>query len=259
VKKTTRKKRERRNTIAGVGIVIIALIGISFLIITISPKQQINQEEQPVNESELELPIATETPTNENKIKNEPQMLASITPYYEQNNDTVGYIRIDNTVIDYPVLFSGDNEFYMTRDFTKQDKEGGAIFMDFRVDYSDIHNNRNVILYGHRMRDGTMFKDLTEYEKKDFFYNNSRITFDTLYEHHEWEVFAAFQTHIDFYYIQTHFENDQEWLNFLYKCQDLSKFETDTKFYATDTILTLSTCTGSNRNKRWVVMARLIE
>jgi sortase B len=178
--------------------------------------------------------------------------------YYKQNSDTIGYIKIENTKIDYPVVYSGDNTYYMDRNFEKKKSKAGAIFLDHRCDYQDFSKTRNVILYGHRMRNGQMFKHVTKYLKEDFFVDNRRITFNTLDGEYEWEVFSVFITDVEFYYIDTEFEFDEKWLWFLNQCKDYSKFETDTTLEADDVILTLSTCVV-NDNERLVLMAKLIK
>ncbi|MEX1308155.1 MAG: class B sortase [Eubacteriales bacterium] len=186
-----------------------------------------------------------------------PPILPNILPYYQQNPDTVGYIYIENTDVDYPVVYSGDNEFYLNYNFDKEAYEAGAIFLDFRCDIEDFGKTRNVIIYGHRMKDGTMFKSLTNYQNKTFFYDNPIIQFDTLYRELEWEVFAVFIAHTDFYYIDTYFPTDAKWMALLAECQSRSMYETDVTLVPSDIVLTLSTCSAIE-NKRLVVMAKLI-
>ena len=140
--------------------------------------------------------------------------------------------------------------------FEKEISKEGAVFLDFRCDIEDFSKTRNIILYGHRMKDDTMFKSLINFKEREFFEENTTIKFDTIYEEYEWEIFSVFKTNIDFYYINTEFSTDKEWLDFMKKCQSLSLFERNVKFYPTDIILTLSTCTVKN-DERLVVMARL--
>lgn len=254
--KISRKKKEQRAKLLTLLSIIIALCAIiGFVsIITINGRQTAAKA--------AASPSAAPTPSKEAQ-----EAAASATPealviipgllaYVEKNPDTVGLIKVPNTIIDYPVVYSGDNEYYLTRNFDQVESPEGAIFMDFRCDIRDFSKTRNIILYGHRMRDGTMFKPLVNYEDEAFFYDNRIIRFDTLYDTYEWEVFTVFETYTDFYYIDTYFPTDEKWLAFLETCHSLSAFETETKFYPTDIILTLSTCTA-NKNKRLVVMAKL--
>ncbi len=254
-KKKSRRTREKEIKLIGLAVLVCMLAGLSYAVYRISecpaPKSfQIDGEATPRPVPEEQI-VKAEEPTD---IVTE--MLAHIQPFYVQNPDTVGYIRIGDSAIDYPVVFSGDNEYYITHTFEKTESKEGAIFMDFRCDYMDFAKTRNVILYGHRMKDGSMFKGLTDYLDKDFYEQNRTIRFDTLYKEYEWEVFAVFETHVDFYYIETEFGSNEEWMAFMKSCYQRSKYQEETTFYPTDIVLTLSTC-GLAKNKRFVVMARL--
>lgn len=198
-------------------------------------------------------PTATSVPT----ATPVPQIPEHIQKYREENEDTIGYIYIVGTIIDYPVMYSGDNEFYLHNDFDKNPSYHGAVFLDYRCDYYDFSRTRNIILYGHRMRDGTMFRSLAYYLEKKFFDSHSIVQFDTLAGEMQWEVFAIFETHTDFYYINTEFESDEEWVEFIKYCQSLSLYKTEIELSADDIVLTLSTC-SLNKDYRVVVMARLI-
>ena len=202
------------------------------------------------NINTTETPIPTATPI--------PEIPMHIKSYIQKNSDTIGYINIEGTVINYPVMYSGDNEFYLHNDFNKQHSYYGAIFMDYRCDVYNMPKTRNVILYGHRMRDGSMFRSLVYYFEKDFFDGHKIIQFDTLACKMQWEVFSIYESHIDFYYIKTEFENDDSWLEFINYCQELSLYKTDIELEKDDIVLTLSTC-STDKNHRVVVMARLIE
>lgn len=187
-----------------------------------------------------------------------PEIPQHINQYLNENDDTVGYIKIDDTIIDYPVVYSGDNDFYLKNDFNKRPSYLGAVFLDFRCDVYDMQSTRNVILYGHNNQDGTMFNGLVHYFGEDFFNEHRIITFDTVAGEMQWEVFAVFETHIDFYYINTVFETDREWISFINYCQSLSVHQTDTVLQKDDIVLTLSTC-AVEKDYRNVVMAKLIK
>ncbi|MBN2878877.1 MAG: class B sortase [Clostridia bacterium] len=195
-------------------------------------------------------PIASATPV--------PQIPDKVMEYRVLNEDTIGYINIKGTVIDYPVMYSGDNEFYLNNDFNKQSSYYGAIFLDYRCDVYDMAKTKNIILYGHRMKDGSMFRSLVYYFEKDFFDSHRIVRFDTLAGTMDWEVFAIFEANINFYYIDTEFSNEIEWLKFIRYCQSLSLYETDTVLTPEDIVLTLSTC-STDKDHRVVVMARLIQ
>ncbi|HZW67171.1 MAG TPA: class B sortase [Pseudogracilibacillus sp.] len=162
-------------------------------------------------------------------------------PLLEQNEETVGWITIEGTKIDYPIVQAEDNFHYLTRNFYHEESRAGSIYLDYR---NDIHfdNERNIILYGHRMKDGSMFENLTKYLDKDFFDSNQKIELDTLYDSYEGEVFAVYQTLTTFNYIQTHFDDDAEFGYLLEEIHQASEFPSKVEVTEDDMILTLSTC-----------------
>jgi len=203
-------------------------------------------------------PSPTSTPTLQPTATPLPEVAEHIQQYLNGNDQTVGYIKIEDTPIDYPVLYSGDNDFYLHNDFNQQPSYTGAVFLDHRCNVYDMESTRNVILYGHNNRDGTMFNGLVHYFGEDFFNEHRIITFDTLAGEMQWEVFAVFETHVEFYYINTLFPTDKDWFNFITYCQSLSVHETDVVLQRDDIVLTLSTCAVGD-DYRNVIMARLIK
>ncbi len=177
----------------------------------------------------------------------------------EKNPDTVGYISIPNTLVQYPVVQAADNEYYLDKDFYRKPHDGGTIFMDFRNDICEIDQPNNFILYGHHMKNDSMFATLTYYYSNRFFQNNPIIEFNTIYGDYKWEVFTAYPTNVDFYYIETYFPSPQSYEDFLLVCKDKSKHHNNVMPTAEDTILTLSTCFYNGEGERFVVQARLIE
>lgn len=172
------------------------------------------------------------------------------------NKDVVGWIKVPDTVIDYPVMQSTDNKYYLEHDINGKKLKSGSIFMDYRN--TPAGENWNTILYGHHMKNGTMFKDLMKYKKKDFFKKNRVISFDTLYGNSRWEIFSVYITDIYFDYIQTRFETTEEYLGFLNRITNKSLYKSDVKLGENDKILTLSTCTYEFDNARLAIHARLL-
>lgn len=129
------------------------------------------------------------------------------------NDDIVGWINMKDTMIQYPIVQSRDNAFYLTRNYLKNDTRAGSIFMDYRNDV--LHESPNTVVYGHRMRDGSMFAGLTNYLKEDFFDEHRTFQYDTLYQSYEAEIFAVYETTVDFDYIQTDFQDLGEYAHYL--------------------------------------------
>lgn len=174
------------------------------------------------------------------------------------NSDVVGWIKIEDTNIDYPIMQTNNNTDYLQRSFYKNYLPMGSLFLDYRNDL-ESEDERNLIVYGHRVRDGSMFEHLTKYFDEDFYNSHRTFSFDTLYEEYEAEVFAVYKTMIDFNYIETDFSSKEEFEQMLSEIKERSIYEVDIDVSADDLILTLSTCEYSLHpdDSRLVVHAKL--
>lgn len=180
------------------------------------------------------------------------------TKLLKENPDTVGWIMIPGTEIDYPVVQTDDDSYYLTHDYNKAESGHGSIFMDYRnsANVSDKHT----ILYGHNMRDGTMFHDLNEYKNLDFLSKHRYIEYRNLNGIYRWEIFSTYSTNVDFDYLQTEFVSNDVFLSFINNLLTHSQFDSyEMDLKEEDRILTLSTCCNDIENGRRVVHARLIE
>lgn len=188
-----------------------------------------------------------------------------LTRYYalhERNNDMSGWIKIDGTCIDYPVMHRNDsNAYYLHRNFDGEDNFAGMPFLDYQCD--PLGNNQNTIIYAHNMRNGTMFHELLNYREQDFASAYPYISFDTLYERRQYQVFAAFSTAVgaddEFrYYEFINAENSDEFNAFIDECISHSFYSMDIRPEYGDELITLSTCSYSRNNERFVVVGKLI-
>ncbi|MCT2537083.1 class B sortase [Aquibacillus koreensis] len=184
------------------------------------------------------------------------EVMHAFNPLLEKNADTIGWVTVPNTVIDYPVVKTEDNEFYLDHNFEQENSSAGAIFMDYRN--AGDGDDRHTIIYGHHMKDGSMFKQLTKYQSKEFFEENRTITLNTLYQQTKWEVFSAYVTTTDFYYIATQFRSNRDYLGFLNQLQEKSIHDTAMDLSEDDQVLTLSTCSYDFDDARFVVHARRV-
>lgn len=176
---------------------------------------------------------------------------------FEINDDIVGWIRIEQTVINYPVVQANDNEYYLTKDFYKEENVNGSIMMDYR---NQIENQeKHWILYGHNMKNKSMFMSLLNYESKWYFNQHPIIEFDTLYSNYKWQIFSVYYSNKEDNYIKTNFQTDEDYKNFLIKVSNKSLHATDIQVDETDSILTLSTCAYIEDGGRFVVHAKLIK
>lgn len=208
-------------------------------------------EPQPPHVEAVEPPIdAVEAPK---------EARAQFKALLDANPDVVGWIRIGNTAIDYPVVQGKDNAYYLNRNYKGEEASAGSIFLDFRNDIGKAQPN--TVIYGHRMKDGSMFGDLKKFLEEDFFRNNPTFQYDTLYHSYRAEIFSVYPATADLDYIQTGFGNEQEYAAFLQSLRERSLYKTDTVLGMADRILTLSTCdyTLDPAKGRLVIHAKLIE
>ena len=133
--------------------------------------------------------------------------------YKKLNPDVIGWLKVPNTRINYPVLQAADNDYYIHHNADKKKSKSGAVFMDFRNARKE--EQRHIIIYGHNMRNGTMFHDLNSYKLKEFFDQNRTITLWWDGKETKWEVYAAFVVTTDIYFIHTKFGSGENFLDYM--------------------------------------------
>ncbi len=176
----------------------------------------------------------------------------------EKNSDTVAFIHMDQTNINYPVVQTDDNEYYLKRAFDKSKNEAGWVFMDYRNDITNLSDN--TIIYGHGRLDKTVFGSLKNALKTSWQENkdNYIIWLSTPTENMMFQIFSIYTVKSESYYIKTNFNNDnekQEWINTMLERNITNK---ETEVSVDDKFLTLSTCLN-NSGDRVVVQAKLIK
>jgi sortase B len=182
------------------------------------------------------------------------EILGRYKGYIDINKEVVGWIKIPYTKVDYPIVKTDNNNFYLNHNIKGEENKAGWIFMDYRNEYNGT--DKNIIIYGHHMKDGSMFRDLVGFKDAEFFNNNKVIQLYDMYGETEWEVFSAYVTKYDFPYLITQFENSREYLSFIKKLKDKSNIKSNVQISEKDKILTLSTCTYEYKDARLVVHAK---
>lgn len=203
-------------------------------------------------------PVSTPSVTPDPLVMPEPLVIQDrFKGLAAQNKDVIGWIQIPNTNVDYPVAKSLNNDYYLHRDLHKKEYYPGTIFMDFR----DVGNakDRHSIIYGHNMKDGSMFGTLKRYKKNDFYEANRIFTYSTLYEDTQWEIFSAYVSPATLDLIPTDFDSDADFMRFITARQSKSMYPSDIQLKPTDKILTLITCTYEINDARFVIHARKVE
>ena len=183
---------------------------------------------------------------------------------YLQNNDMVGWIKVEDTKINYPVMQSKDNpNFYLKHGFDKAYTDYGCPYVQENCDMELPSDN--IIIYGHHMNDGSMFAGLMKFKDKNFWEKHKTISFDTLTDRQTYEVIAVFKTVVytnspdSFKYYQfVNAETAEDFTAYVEKCKELSLYDTGVTAEYGDKLLTLSTCEYSRTNGRLVVVAKLI-
>lgn len=172
----------------------------------------------------------------------------------EKNHDMVAWIKVNGTSIEYPVVQTTNNNYYLKYNFYKEYNPSGWIFADYRNKLDGTDNN--IIVYGHNVKDGSMFNSLKNVLKSEWYENkdNSKIIFVTENEIQQYEVFSVYKILDEGYYIKTEFENN-EFGNFLNTIKKRSIYDFNVELSETNQILTLSTC-ASNNAYRIVVHAK---
>ncbi|MBO5475687.1 MAG: class B sortase [Bacilli bacterium] len=173
------------------------------------------------------------------------------------NSDTIGWIRINNTKINYPVVQYKDNKYYLNHDFNKDKNKLGWIFMDYRNNPDNL--DYNTIIYGHNMRQGLMFGTIKNMFNKSWYTNNDNLTFEfsTDSNYRKWRIFSIYKIDETSNYLKTNFDSKQEYKNFINIITNRSVFDFNYVVEDDDKIITLSTCYGNG--VRHVIHAVLIE
>lgn len=193
----------------------------------------------------------------------EPTMLPELADLYEQNKDLVGWISIEDTNINYPVVQSVDRQdFYLKHAFDGSYSDYGCPYVQ---EDCDIYYSDNLVIYGHHMGNGSMFNNLEKFKSKDFWQEHKTVSFNTLMEKADYEIVAVFKTvaYTDSpdafkYYRFVNAENADDFNTYIDRCKELSMYDTGVSAEYGDKLITLSTCEYSRNNSRLVVVAKRI-
>lgn len=230
-----------------------------------------NKKETDIFEDLQEIVENPENTTNENQftdiLKNEEGNLSSENTYNLEsiakiNSDIIGWIKIDGTNIDYPIMQNGD--YYLHKDIYKNYSSHGTPYL---APFCNVKKSDNLIIYGHHMKDNSMFSQLEKYKNYNFYLNHKYIKFFTIEDgktiENNYEVMIAFKT-IAYsdegfrYYSYTDFQNYEDYEEFVENCRNLEFYYTGVVGTHQDKYITLSTCEYSQKNGRMVVVAKKI-
>ena len=207
------------------------------------------------NETKIKVKNAAKVKYDkEDKIK---FMSVDFSELTQMNNETVGYIKVPGTTIDYSVVKHDDNSYYLYRSFDKSYNVAGWIFLDYKNDLDNL--NKNTIIYGHSMKDGSMFHTLRNIHTEEYLNNNKNhyIYISTPKYNYVFEIFSAYYLSPTDDYIKVSFIDENEYADWLKMISERSVQDYGVKATKEDKILTLSSCWSSY--ERMAVHAKLIK
>lgn len=215
--------------------------------------------------SELSIkPVVERTEANQEKYESDiGEILPEYRKLYEENQDLAGWIRIEGTGIDYPVMQTlNDREYYLHRNFQKEESYSG---MPFAGTGNLLESDDDIFIYGHNMKNRTMFTDLMRYENQEFWKKHPIIVLDTLYEHREYKIFTVFYANEDewekdsgliYPVIRNMSEKRSEYLE---RIMQEGLYDTGIETEIGKALLFLITCSYQEKNQRFVVLGMQID
>lgn len=211
-------------------------------------------------EESIILPTTDETTEENSNIENYINVNISKPNFDEllsQNDRTVGWVKVNNTNINYPVVQSNDNSYYLKHNFNNQSNSAGWIFADYKNTFDTLDDN--TIIYGHNRRNNTMFSNLKQYLEPSFYTNpeNKYISFSTKSTAYVAEIFSIYKANSNSLEFTNIFDSTKDFNNFLKNVKDLSINNFNVDVSTSDKILTLCTCDNNNLF-RIVIHAKLI-
>ena len=232
-----------------------------------SPDININTNTKSEKESNKQNITAAETAEPEIEEETDPYLpLYEINPKFDKlleiNPDVVGEIKIEGTNINFPVLYNGDNDYYLKHDIYGNETKYGSVFMDMSDRGAVL--SKNTIIHGHSFQyDDNMFAEVSNFKDKKFFDAHKTIIFNNLYSDMEWEVFSVYVVSNvvskENYYLISSFASDKEFLDYVELIKSKSMFPSDYEPKKGDYILTLQTCSYEFTNAHTIVHARLVK
>ncbi|MBO5477113.1 MAG: class B sortase [Clostridia bacterium] len=239
-------------------IILMAVVGVgAFILNNVFSNRNL---ESPGEELGFDIFIGDESAavtTSEDENRKLSEELKAINVTYK---DAVAWLKVPGTSIDYPIFQGTDNTRYYREDRDGVTKNWGENYLDYRCDVGSLDKAMtNIIIYGHNTETDNRFTPLLNYKRQEFYDEHKYIELATLEGTYTYEIFTAYTTNTDFYYIDTVFNSTADYENFLNSISKKSRYGTGVEVTAEDTILTLSTCDYSIKDGRFVVQARLVK
>ncbi len=177
----------------------------------------------------------------------------------EKYSDAIAWLKVPGTSIDTAIFKTTNNDRYLRNDRDNKATKWGETFMDYRCDINNMTDKSHFIIYGHNTETDDHFTPLLNYKNKEFFDKHQIVEMSTIKGNYKWQVYSVFVTDVNDFYIDTNFENANEYKEFLNNYKSKSIYDTNQAISESDTILTLSTCDYTKSNGRFVVQCKLVK
>ena len=271
----TKAKRKEIHVIIYILLSILIILSLIYIINFFSLKQEAKEQSKLLNaidiyETESTKEVIQNISEDEEEAieenieeqKNETERMLQVKELQQQNADIIGWIEIENTNINYPVLQGTDNSYYMTHNYKKEKSKNGSIFLN--ADYNWNIPSNNLLIYGHNLGNGMMFQELLKYEKESFYQEHPVIRFTTVEEDAEYEIISAFKSRVYYkseknvfrYYFFLNSESEEEYNQFVKNAKNASLYSIDATANYGDQLITLSTCSYYVEDGRFAVVGR---
>ncbi len=193
------------------------------------------------------------------------EQINKISELKKQNQDIIGWIAIDDTKINYPLLQNEDNNYYLNHDYRNEVNNYGSIYLKNICDIND--NNSNLVIYGHNMNNGEMFNNLLKYKDEEFYKNHDTVKLITENESREYKIIAVFTSRIFYkneknvfrYYNEIELDSEEKYNNFVQNAKNIQLYDTGIDANYGEQLLTMITCEYSQDNGRMVVVAKRVK
>jgi len=253
------KKIKSKNKLKKLFIIILSMIlifGILYILLYICDSFKSKKDNNDIlNNIKIDVGQITETKT---------ERILKLEELQKENEEIIGWLQIEGTNINYPVMQTDNNDYYMNHNYKKEYSAPGSLFLD--KDFDLINGSSNYLIYGHRNKNGLMFEDLLKYENEDFYKEHKKVKFTTNKEDAEYEILAVFYSRLYYksekdvfrYYYFVNAQNEEEYNDFVENAKKASIYDTGVDAKYKDQLLTLSTCAYHTEDGRFAIVCKKI-
>lgn len=256
-------KNKFRKILLYVSILIFAtsIFYIAYNKYTLYSEEQLNEQIREEKDSSSSSQEEKNIPEKDNEEK---RILPQYEKLYEENNDMIGWISISGTVVDYPVMFTPeDPNFYLYKNWNKEESQSGSIFIDGRSN----EDTENIIIYGHKMKNGTMFGSLEKFKDEEYYQQHKYIKFDSIYQERTFQIIAVSKAVIYYnevpegeylFYENVELDSEEEFNQYINFMKQNSYFNIEESATYGDKLITLCTCDYWTQDARLLIVAKEI-